>query len=137
MDFVIAQTYDSYIEAHLAQGNLESENINCWLKDENTVAIHPGMTYAVGGIKLMVAAPQLARALEILQQTKKNYQEEHPCPQCASTNVEYISTPRKASNWVSTIFSAMFGGAQIPMEKLYHCFDCGFEFEPTDKNENE
>ncbi|WP_018626822.1 DUF2007 domain-containing protein [Niabella aurantiaca] len=135
MNFVIAATYDSYIDAHLAMGNLLSENINCWLKDENTIAIHPGLINAIGGIKLMVAEPQAERALEILRNTKRRYQEQNPCPNCGSINVEYISTPKKASNWLVTFVNVVrHGGAQMAVEKVYHCFDCGFEFEDAGSN---
>ena len=48
MDYLVAGTYNNYIEAHLAMGNLQSQNISCWLKDENTVTIDPILTNAVG-----------------------------------------------------------------------------------------
>ncbi|ANH82993.1 hypothetical protein A8C56_20185 [Niabella ginsenosidivorans] len=130
MDYVIASTYNNYIEAHLAMGNLQSESINCWLKDENTVTIDPILTNAVGGIKLMVAQPQIGRALDILKNTKKEYQQQHPCPHCGSTNVEYVSTPKKASNWLGTLINLLLGiGAPLPVDKVHHCFDCGYEYE--------
>lgn len=66
MDFVIAAVYDNYVNAHLAMGMLQSENINCWLKDENIGTV---LTNAVGGIKLMVTKPQLERALKLLNNT--------------------------------------------------------------------
>lgn len=129
MKFVVAEVYDNYISANIAQGLLESENINCWLRDENTVTVDPILMNAVGGIKLMVADVQLGRAIEILQSTKQNFNQQNPCPNCSSTNIEYVSTPRRASNWLGTIFSAMFAGSATPIDKVYHCFDCGHEFE--------
>ena len=54
MNFVLLQSYDNYISAHIAMGRLEEDGINCWLKDENTVTINPILTNAIGGIKLMV-----------------------------------------------------------------------------------
>ncbi|MBO9620863.1 MAG: DUF2007 domain-containing protein [Niabella sp.] len=137
MNFVVAATYDNYIDAHLALGNLLSEDINCWLKDENTIAVHPGLINAIGGIKLMVAEPQVGRAVEILRTTKQQFQEQNPCPNCGSTNVEYISTPKKSSTWLETFVNMVrFGGAQMAADKIYHCFDCGFEFEdPETKKE--
>ncbi|WP_346237482.1 putative signal transducing protein [Niabella insulamsoli] len=67
MTFVVAAVFDNYIEAHLACGRLESEYINCWLKDENIVTIYPVLTNSVGGgIKLMVAATQIERARALL-----------------------------------------------------------------------
>lgn len=138
MDFIVAATYDNYIDAHLAMGNLQSEDINCWLKDENTIAIHPGLINAIGGIKLMVAAPQIERALELLRKTKQQYQEQNPCPNCGSTNVEQITTPKKASTWLKTFVNVVrFGGAEMAADKVYHCFECGFEFEDTTKKRPE
>jgi len=43
--------------------------INCHLKDEYILTIDPFLSPALGGIKLMVAGPQLERALELLEST--------------------------------------------------------------------
>jgi hypothetical protein len=66
MKFVEVRSYDNYIPAHIILGKLRSEYINCHLLNENTVTIDPFLSNAIGGIKLMVAAPQLERALELL-----------------------------------------------------------------------
>lgn len=130
MKYVIAAVYDNFINAHIARGVLEEENISCWLRDENTVTVYPILTNAVGGIKLMVAEVQLQRALEILQKTKQEFNRDNPCPNCGSANIEYVSSPRKASNWLGTIASVLLNaGSPTPIEKVYHCFDCGHEFE--------
>lgn len=130
MKFVIAAVYDDYISANLAQGLLESENIKCWLRDENTVTTHPGLTYAVGGIKLMIAEVQLGRALEILKKTKDQFKEQNACPDCGSTNVEYLSPKRKSSTVLGTIAIALLSaGALVATGSIYRCLDCGEEFE--------
>ncbi len=66
-DFISIAIFDNYVSAHIARGRLEDNGINCWLKDENTVTIDPILTYAIGGIKLMVATSQAERAVAILQ----------------------------------------------------------------------
>lgn len=129
MKYVIGAVYDDYISANLAQGLLESENINCWLKDELSVTVQPFLTNGLNGIKLMVAEPQLERALRILQTTKQQFNQQHACPQCGSTNIEYVSTPKKVSNVLGALFGAMFLGSGLQFEKKYHCFDCGHEYE--------
>ena len=48
-------------------GRLEQENIRCHLQDEYTVTIDPFLSNAIGGIKLMVPAIQVERALQILR----------------------------------------------------------------------
>jgi hypothetical protein len=66
MKYVLLQSYDNYIRAHIAMGRLKENSINCYLRDENTVTIDPLLSNAIGGIKLMVAEDQAARALELL-----------------------------------------------------------------------
>ena len=66
MDFVLLNSYNNYIDAHIAKGVLEEEGIHCWLKDENAFTSAPGFSTAFGGIKLMVVETQAERALEIL-----------------------------------------------------------------------
>ena len=66
MKFVLLSSYDNYIPAHIALGKLREEYINCYLQDEYSVTIDPFLSNAIGGIKLMVAEPQIERAKEIL-----------------------------------------------------------------------
>ena len=66
MNFILLQSYDNYIPAHIALGRLKEEYINCYLQDEYSVTIDPFLSNAIGGIKLMVAQTQAERALEIL-----------------------------------------------------------------------
>lgn len=128
MEYVHLDTFTNYIDAHIIQGRLESEQINCWLKDENTVTIDPILTQAVGGIKLMVATSQVQRALELLEEFRKEKQAHIRCLRCSSRHVEFVTTPRKPSNWLGAIFGFLFGDLALSGDKVYHCFDCGNEF---------
>jgi hypothetical protein len=64
--FIPIRSYDNYIYAHIVLGRLQDSDIICHLKDEYTITIDPLLSPALGGIKLMVAESQVARALEIL-----------------------------------------------------------------------
>jgi hypothetical protein len=66
LDFVELRAFDNYIYAHIVLARLRDSGINCHLKDEITITIDPLLSPALGGIKLMVAAPQVDRALAIL-----------------------------------------------------------------------
>lgn len=138
MEFALLRSYDNYVSAHIVMGRLEEDGIKCWLKDENTVTIDPILTHAVGGIKLMVDAGQKERAAEILRVLENEAKKTTPCPRCGSLNVEFVSTPRKASNWASVVVG-FFTGYAIPVDKQYHCFDCGEEYaiEEKELNKNE
>lgn len=135
MNFIIAQVYSNYIDANIIMGRLEEEGINCWLKDENTVTIDPILTNAVGGIKLMVAEPQAERAFELLREFRKQQQSGLSCPRCGSANIEFVTTPRKVSNWIGVIIGFLFTNYALSADKVYHCFDCGFEFEKKDNHD--
>lgn len=128
MEFILLKTYTNYIDAHIARGVLEEAGINCWLKDENTVTIDPVLAYAVGGIKVMVVKEQAARASVLLEDLRKESKKKTACPQCGSTNIELVSTPRKARNWLSALITFFLGEYAITVDRVYHCFDCGKEY---------
>lgn len=134
MDFTSIRSFDNYVSAHIAMGRLEEDGIKCWLKDENTVTIDPILTNAVGGIKLMVAASQAERALDILKTTERENKATHPCPVCGSLNIEFVTTPRKVSNWASVLLGFFFINYGMPVDKVYHCFNCGHEYPAGENN---
>ncbi len=74
MRYIHLQSFDDYIEANIISSRLEQEEIVCWLKDENTATIIPFLSSSIGGIKLMVAEPQVDRALELLSLFKQQAQ---------------------------------------------------------------
>jgi len=64
--YIAIQSYDNYIDANIILARLQQEEIICWLQDENTATTMPFLSNSIGGIKLMVAEPQVPRALELL-----------------------------------------------------------------------
>ena len=130
MKFAIAAVYDNYIEANIAIGLLESENIKCWLRDENIVAVDPGSTYAIGGIKLMVTEVQLERALDILKAAREPQSAQKICPECGSKKISQITTPRKTSGVLAAIAKVLLSaGASTAEDSISQCADCGNKFE--------
>ena len=144
MDFVPVATYNNYIDANIMLGRMQEEGIDCWLKDENIVTIDPLLTNAVGGIKLMVAENERMRALQWLWEMNKEKKALLSCPKCNSHNLEYVSTPRKPGNWISVLLGflvtsitamSFVNSIVMPVEQVYHCFDCGTEFDkPVENN---
>ena len=128
MDFVILQSFNNYLDAHLLMAKLESEDIQCWLQDENTVTLYPILTNAVGEIKLFVNKNDLSRARQIFWEIENNRKKTIECPKCKGHNIELVSTPRKAANWFSAILTFFLGDYALAVDKVNHCFDCGNEF---------
>ncbi|MEN9548411.1 MAG: hypothetical protein RIR12_1002 [Bacteroidota bacterium] len=125
MHFSIIKRYDNYVEAHISKGVLEENDIECWLKDENTVTLDPLLTNAIGGIKLMVNTDKVEAAKEILNKLRAEQKEKVVCGKCGSHNIELVSTPRKPVNWLMAFFVST---PNAGFEKVNHCFDCGNEF---------
>lgn len=136
MSFTSIFSFDNYINANLRMMQLQEEGINCWLKDEYTVTIDPFLTNAIGGIKLMVHETQKERATDLLRIMMNKEKENRPCSNCGSLNVEYIVSNRKPSNWLSAIFTYLIYGYPMADKKMYHCFDCGHEFENVQEKNN-
>ncbi|MFT3703474.1 MAG: DUF2007 domain-containing protein [Agriterribacter sp.] len=129
MNAVVIRTFDTYIDANIILGKLQSEGIPCFLRDEYTVTIDPILSNAIGGIKLVVPESEVERAKELLKSFDEEKKAVLQCPQCHSRNVEYISNPAKSGNWLSAIMGFFFASYALSIKKVYHCFNCGFEFE--------
>jgi hypothetical protein len=129
MEYIVLQSFTNYIDAHIIAGRLEEEGINCWLKDENSVTVNPLWTNALGGIKIMVAKEQQADALKLLEAYEMEKRAAMKCPKCGSSAIEFISSPRNAKNWVSSIVFFFLGSLALPAEKTWHCFTCEAEFD--------
>lgn len=137
MEFIVLQSFASYIDAHILMGRLEEEGIKCWLKDENTVTIDPILTNAVGGIKVMVLKEQAERAMELLKKFTLERKKQLACPNCGSHDIELITTSRKPGNWFSTLFGFLFTNYALPIDQVWHCFKCESEFKEPVEMSNE
>lgn len=54
------------VNCHILKGRLESDGLNCFVYDEQTVWVHPFYAVAIGGVKLKVPADQLASGQNIM-----------------------------------------------------------------------
>lgn len=111
-------------------GRLQEEGFDCYLKDEYTVTIDPILSNAIGGIKLCVNSTQLERAKECIAAFEEAYRKTLACPRCHSNNVQYISKPGPV-NWINAIFTWLLGSYALSTKEVYHCFNCGYEFDES------
>jgi hypothetical protein len=63
-------------ELFVIKGRFDAEGIEYFTADENTIAVNPFLSNAIGGIKLNVREGDVNRALEILKEIEKNNLEE-------------------------------------------------------------
>lgn len=126
MEFVAVQSFNNYVEAHIAMGNLQQQHINCWLKDEYTVTIDPMLANAVGGIKLMVAKVQVPRAIELLKEVAGDKVHHYACPNCGSRDIQLVEAAPKKVNLFTALISRLTGN-DITSKQSWHCFNCNRE----------
>ena len=127
---ILIKTFNSPIDANIAKGLLESNNIEGILFDENIVYTNPIYTTAVGGVKLLVRESDYESALKLFNETQKHSDrsnEKLECPQCNS--IEVIS--KYKYNWIALLvmlisfsFTPKAGGI-----KKYNCKKCNFIWE--------
>ena len=124
MTFKQIASYDNFLIANMTLGLLQENDINCHLKDENIVMIDPFLSPAVGGIKLMVAAVQFDRALEIMKDAEDLYIKEIPCAICkhySLTSEELIDNPQ--TFW-GKLKNQLAYGQTATYQKKYRCNNC-------------
>lgn len=130
---IILKTFDNSIEAHLLKSKLESENIECFIIDENMVTLNPLYSNAVGGIKLSIESADLQKAQIIINEieTQKNNSEiiNLKCPNCDATDFYDFKSFRGFKGILSLILTVSFLVYPIFFKRVYKCKNCGKEIE--------
>lgn len=135
MELVTLKTCDSAIEAHMIRSKLESEEIACYVFDENMVTLNALYANAVGGIKLKINRFDIDRALLVLEEIEQNKfvdsdnQVVH-CPDCNSTDFyDHFKSFRGIKGMLSLIFSFAFLTYPLFYKTVYKCKKCGNEMD--------
>jgi len=134
MELVTIKTFDNSIEAHIMKSKLESENIMCFLLDENIVGLNPLYDVAVGGIKLKIKNSDVGQATEIIEESVKSsitndQGEVVQCPNCKSEDIYSGFKSMKGTKGIlSAIVSFLFMVYPIYYKTVYKCKKCRTEF---------
>ena len=126
MELVTVRTFSNYFSANILLTKLRDGGIECYLKDEQTVTMDPLLTYAVGGIKLVVRKEDVDEVLFLLKHFDEAYKNHALCPRCGSHNIELVPK-RNAANMITAILSWVFSSYAVSAENVYRCDKCGFE----------
>jgi DNA-directed RNA polymerase subunit RPC12/RpoP len=127
-------------ESAIPRSLLESEGVECFMRDEMTASVQQFYSNAIGGIKLQVRESDVQRAMGILieggfvnEADKKAWLGEDEagtkvsdgstCPYCGSTEVV-----RGKSAFAAMLSMLLLGFPVPPFRKGYHCMDCGKDF---------
>ncbi|MGY0036491.1 putative signal transducing protein [Pedobacter sp. NJ-S-72] len=135
-NIVVFEVFYNPIEANIVKSRLMDSGIQCFLSDENTVTINPLYTQALGGVKLHLFERDAGLARSILDETfpisetAKEGEEvgEYVCPQCGSCHVGYVQATKKRFSILTMIVSIVLFVYPFHVKKVYHCFDCLYEY---------
>ncbi len=126
MDLVTIKSFDNYFSANIYLTRLQSEGIECYLKDEYTVTIDPILSNAIGGIKLVVKNEDAEEASRLVKLIDEGYLKSIKCPQCGVADFSYIAKPG-AANFFTAILTWLFSSYAVAPEHVYKCGNCGYE----------
>ena len=133
---IVITTVHDLTNAYLIKNILESNGIECFIANENTITADPLYMNAVGGMKIHIREEDRKLALQLLSKNE-NSQIDDPtnvieeanttetiCPNCSSSDVR-----REKVSIASFAISFLLLGFPIPfLKRKYHCFNCQHEW---------
>ena len=131
---VLIRKFRDLPEAWLARGALAAAGIETHLLDENMVRLDWFYSNAIGGIRLCVHEPDVARSFSILNEPPESFafedesgvaQYQQPrCPTCGARDVKMAGSNTAAA------YVTMWAGVPIPLRTLrWKCNACGGRWE--------
>lgn len=66
MNLVTIAVFANAFNAHVLQGRMKAEGIECYIQDEHTIQTNPFYTNAIGGIKLQVKDTDVQQSVLLL-----------------------------------------------------------------------
>ncbi|WP_026904851.1 DUF2007 domain-containing protein [Pedobacter glucosidilyticus] len=134
MALITLKEFDNPIDAHLLKSRLINEDIDCYIFDENIVALNPLYNTAIGGIKLRIDERDLDKALIILKEIDDtpNTNEDNEvviCPNCGSSDlISGYKSMKDTKGIIAAFVSFIFMVLPIYYKTVYKCKDCDTEF---------
>jgi len=139
-EFVTIQTFRDPSVAMMAKSVLESADIPCFLKDENTVRIQWVWSNLIGGIRLQVNPADVEAAEQLLSQEVfptieledgKVY-EQPRCIYCTSLDISFEARNEKAGLAPFLGLGSIIVGVPIAfLKNRWTCHTCGREWDDS------
>ncbi len=117
-EFYTLGAFEYVADVQILKGKLESEGIQVFLKDENTLNTDPLISNAIGGVKLMVYFDEKEKAMQIYNEIR-NYAVDRignpiVCPNCKAMRSESYYARK-------SIFYKLFPFFE---KRRYKCLNC-------------
>ena len=134
-ELVVARTYTQGLEAQLACSVLHAAGLEARVHDEYTVAAEWRYSNAIGGVKVVVRAEDLATARELLEKAAVVSDDDAPCGLLDTEDSDEGVCPRCGGRaWVAAasgkrlaILCMFVGLFLLPVQRRRQCGHCGYE----------
>lgn len=124
--------YQYTSEAYLFKGKLESEGVEVFLQNENTVNTDPLLSNALGGVKLFVKSEDVMKAKQILEAIPEYSFNDNgellACPKCGSQKIEMFTTIKDIKSFFAFIYGLITLSMPVYSKHKHKCESCNFEF---------
>ena len=124
--------YQYSSEAYLFKGKLESEGIEVFLQNENTINTDPLLSNALGGVKLFVNSENTIKAKEILNSIPEYSVDDKGelllCPSCGYQKITMVTTIKDFKFFFAFIYGLLTLSMPLFSKQKYKCESCNFEF---------
>jgi predicted RNA-binding Zn-ribbon protein involved in translation (DUF1610 family) len=124
--------YQFSSEAYLFKGKLESEGIEVFLQNENTINTDPLLSNALGGVKLFVNSEDVQQSKQILDAIPEYSLDDKgellSCPNCGSQKIIMVTTIKDFKSFFAFIYGLLTLSMPLFSKQKYKCESCNFEF---------
>ena len=125
-------TFQYSSEAIIFKGKLESEGIEVFMRDNNTVDSNPLYSNAVGGVKLFVKNDDFDKATDIFsnisQYSLDDNEKLRKCPKCGAEQIDMVTSIKDLKSFLVFLFSVFLIAMPFYSKYKYKCDNCKFEF---------
>ena len=125
-------TFQYSSEAIIFKGKLESEGIEVFMRDNNTVDSNPLYSNAVRGVKLFVKKDDFEKAtdifLNISQYSLDDNEKLRKCPKCGAEQIDMVTSIKDLKSFLVFLFSVFLVAIPFYSKHKYKCDNCKFEF---------
>ncbi len=130
--FELIGSYQYSSEAIILKGKLESEGIEVFMRDNNTVDANPLYSNAIGGVKLLVKRNDYLKAKDVISQVSQysldNNSKLLKCPNCGAEQIDMVTSIKDLKSLFAFTFSMFLGSLPFYSKHKYKCGKCNFEF---------
>ncbi len=124
--------YQFSSEAYLFKGKLESEGIEVFLQNENTINTDPLLSNALGGVKLFVNSEDVLQSRQILDTIPEYSLDDKgellSCPNCGSQKINMTTTIKDIKSFLAFIYGLLTLSMPLFSKQKHKCESCNFEF---------